>query len=224
MTQAVQPTEIDPNNPFTRDLIRNLVGTVRAQADETDAEYAERFAAVTTAWAAFHPRDTLEQMLAAHIVGAHHAGLDCLSRAMSVQDSALADRLRRSYATMVRSMRDTMRLLDRQQQSPAVVAPPVMAIAPIPQPRRQPPEAKPAQHPMHPEKVRIKAEPPNKDPAKMSDEELAVALTEVRTIAVAALFDKQHPLHRETLRILPKILPGIEVPDSYFGDTPSIAA
>ena len=77
---------------------------------------------------------------------------------------------------------------------------------------------------MHREKVRIKAEPPNKDPAKMSDEELSVALTEVRTLAVAALFDKKHPLHHETLRILPKILPGIEVPDSYFADTPAMAA
>ena len=56
MTPTEQPTEIDPNNPFTHDLLRNLVATVRAQADETDAEYAERFAAVTTAWAAFHPR------------------------------------------------------------------------------------------------------------------------------------------------------------------------
>ena len=224
MTPTAQPTEINPNNPFTRDLLRNLVGTVRAQADETEAEYAERFAAVTAAWAAFHPRDTLEQMLAAQIVGAHHAGLDSLSRAMAAADPALAEKLRRSYATMTRTMRDTMHLLERQQQRPAQVAPPVMALVPIPPPRRQPPEPKPAQHPIHGEKVRTTAEPPNKDPAKMSDEELAVALTEVRTIAVAALFDKQHPLHRETLRILPKILPGIEVPDSYFGDTPSEAA
>ena len=38
-----------PNDPFTRDLLRSLVATVRAQPDETEAEYAERFTAVTAA-------------------------------------------------------------------------------------------------------------------------------------------------------------------------------
>ena len=186
MTPTAEPTEIDLNDPFTR--------------------------------------EPQEQMLDAHIVGAHDAGLDSLSWAMAAEDPALSEKLRRSYATMTRTMRDSTRQLDRQQQRPADTAPPVLAFVPIPALRRQPPEAKPVQHPVHLEKVRTKAEPPNQDPAKMSDEELGVALTEVRTLAVAALFDKKHPLHHETLRILPNILPGIEVPDSCFGDTPSMAA
>ena len=174
MTPIAQPTEIDPNNAFTRDLLRNLVGAVRAQPDETEAEYDERFTAVTTAWAAFRPRDTLEQMLAAHIVGAHHAGLDCLSRAVAVEDSALADRLRRSYATMVRTMRDTMRLLDRQQQRPADTAPPMMALAPIPPPRPRPPEPNTEQHPVHRENpAELPAAEP--DPAMAEKQEIGRA-------------------------------------------------
>ena len=213
MTPTPQPTEIDPNNPFTRDLIRNLVGTVRAQPDETEAEYNERFAAVTAAWAAFHPRDTLEQMLAAHIVGAHHAALDCLSRAMAVEDSALADRLRRSYATMVRTMRDTMRLLDRQQQRPADTAQPMPAFAPIPPPRSRPPEPNATQQPMHREN---QAEMPV---AKPDD-----GMAEKQALAVKAMFDKKHPMHREALHLLREILPDIVIPESWFDEPPAMAA
>ena len=32
---AAEPTAIDPNNPFTRDLLRSLTATIRAQPDET---------------------------------------------------------------------------------------------------------------------------------------------------------------------------------------------
>jgi hypothetical protein len=103
----------DPNSPFTRDLLRSLTATVPAQPDETDAEYAERFAAATTAWADLRALDTVEQMLAAH-----YAALDCLTRAAETDDSTKAERLRRSYATMTRTMRDLMRLLDRHQQRP----------------------------------------------------------------------------------------------------------
>ena len=213
MTPTPQPTEIDPNNPFTRDLIRNLVGTVRAQPDETETEYDERFAAVTAAWAAFRPRDTLEQMLAAHIVGAHHAGLDCLSRAVAVEDSALADRLRRSYATMVRTMRDTMRLLDRQQQRPADTAQPMPAFAPIPPPRARPPEPNATQDPMHSEN---QAEMPVAKPDP--------AMAEKQALAVAAMFDKKHPMHREALHLLREILPDILIPESWFDEPPAIAA
>ena len=213
MIPIAQPTEIDPNNAFTRDLLRNLVGTVRAQPNETGAEYEERFAAVTAAWSAFRPRDTLEQMLAAHIVGAHHAALDCLSRAVAVEDSALADRLRRSYATMVRTMRDTMRLLDRQQQRPADTAPPVPAFAPIPPPRPRPPEPNATQDPLHRE-----------NQAEMPDAEPDPAMAEKQALAVKAMFDKKHPLHREALHLLREILPDIVIPESWFDEPPALAA
>ena len=113
---AAEPTAIDPNNPFTRDLLRSLTATIPAQPDETDAEYAERFAAASTAWAGFHPRDTVEQMLAAQIVAAHYSALDCLARAAETEDQARADRLRRSHATMIRGMRGMMSLLERFQR------------------------------------------------------------------------------------------------------------
>ena len=213
MTPIAQTTDINPNNPFTRDLLRNLVGTVRAQPDETGAEYAERFAAVTAAWAAFRPRDTLEQMLAADIVGAHHAGLDCLSRAMAMEDSAVSEKLLGSYETMTRTMRDTMRLLDRQQQRPADTAPPVLAFAPIPPSRPRPPEPNATQHPLHREN---QAEMPV---AKPDD-----GMAEKQALAVAALFDKKHPRHREALHLLRDILPEIVIPESWFDDPPAIAA
>ncbi len=96
----MNPAPIDPNAPFTRDLLHSVTATLRAQADETDAEYAERFAAATTAVAAFRPRDPVEQMLAAHIVAAQYAGLDCLNRAMEAENPLVADKLRRSFAAM----------------------------------------------------------------------------------------------------------------------------
>ena len=84
---------IDPNNPFTQDLLHSLTATLRAQPNETGAEYETRFAAATAAWASFRPRDPMEQMLAAQIVGAHYGALDCLNRAMEAEDPALADKL-----------------------------------------------------------------------------------------------------------------------------------
>ena len=206
--------KFDAKTPFTRDLLRTLTATIPAQPDETEAEYAERFAAATTAWAAFRPRDTVEQMLAAQIVAAHYAALDCLTRAAETEDSTKAERLRRSHATMTRGMRDTMRQLDERQQHPAdTEAPP--AIEPIPAPRRRPAEPNATHYPMQSEKP---AAAPKKDPAKMTDEELTTALTDIETKVATALFDKKHPLHREVLRMLPEMLPGIVVPDSWLED------
>ena len=201
---AAASPAIDPNNPFTRDLLRSLAGTMRAQADETSAEYKERFAAATTAWASFRPRDPMEQMFAAQIVAAHYAGLDCLNRAMEADDPAQAERLRRSYAVTMRTMRDTMRLLDRQRMQPAEATSPPPVIEPVPPPRRRPPEAKTAQQPLHREKD---PSAPMKDPAKMTDEELESAKADIRTQCAIALFDVKHPLHLEALELLPEFLP-----------------
>ena len=97
------------------------------------------------AWAAYHPRDRVEQMLAAQIIGAHHAALDCLAQASETEDQPRADRLRRSYATMTRTMRDLMRLLERRQRRPITDEPPMQAIEPIPPLRRRRPEPKATQ-------------------------------------------------------------------------------
>ena len=209
------PTEIDPNNPFTQNLLRTLTATIPAQPDETDAEYAKRFAAASMAWAAFRPRDIVEQMLTAQIVAAHYAALDSLTKAAETDDLTKAERLRRSHATMTRTMGTMMRLLDQHQQRPANTAP-APAFEPIPPPRRRPAEPNATHDPMQSEEPRTG---PKKDPAKMTDNELNAALTDMRTQAAAALFDKKHPMHRDALRMLPQILPGIVVPDALFEDS-----
>ena len=218
-SQAEAPPAIDPNDPFTRDLLRSLTDTLRAQPDETSAEYEQRFAAATAAWASFRPRDPMEQLLAAQIVAAHYAALDCLNQAALTEDPALADKLRRSHATLMRTIRDTTHLLERQQQRPAHTASP-LSIAPIPPPRRRPSEAKPAQQPLHREKAPAA---PMKDSAKMTDEELEAAKEDIRTQCGIALFNPKHPMHREALELLPEILPGVIVPDSYYQDAPLLA-
>ena len=204
-----EPVAIDPNNPFTRDLLRSLAGTLPAQPDETDAEYEARFAAATAAWASFHPRDPMEQMLAAQIVGAHYSILECLNRAMQAEDPALADKLWRTHATLTRTTQTTMRLLDKHRQRPADTAPP-LAIEPVPPPRRRPVSSStgltqgPAQHPIHREKA---PRPPMKDPAKMTDAEIEACKAEIRTECAIALLDPRHPDYQEALAFLPELLP-----------------
>ncbi len=194
-------TQIDPTDPFTRDLLRDLTATRRAQPNETDAEYAERFAAAATAFAALRPRDPAEQMLAAQIVSAQYAALDCLARAAEAGDPALADKHQRSYALMNRAMGNAIRLLEKQQKQPAESLPPP-AFAPIPPPRRRPPEAKPAQVPLHREKA--PPEKPKKDPSKMTDEEIEIAKDRLRATFAAALSDPQHPEHDELINLRPE--------------------
>ena len=215
---------MNTNNAFTRDLLRTLVATVRAQPDETEAEYAERFNAVTAAWASYRPRDTQEQMLASQIVGAHYAALDCLSNAVQTDDQAQIDHRTRSHTAMIRTMQNMIRLLADQQQRPLVAAPPMPAIELIPPPRRRPPAPKIAQQPMHRENSRAGRAEEMKDPATMTDAELAAALSEARGQATAALFDNKDPLHRDALRTLQEILPGIVIPDAWFDDPLPTAA
>ena len=114
-----------------------------------------------------------------------------------------------------------IRLLERQQQNPAASAPPMPAIEPISPPRRRPAEQNATHYPMQSEKPPAASK---KDLAKMTDDELQAALTDMRAQAAAALFDKKHPLHREALRMLPEILPGIVVPDTWSDDAPAMAA
>ena len=110
-------------------------------------------------------------------------------------------------------MRDTMRLLDRQQQRPAETAPPVTAFAPIPPPRPRPPEPNATQHPLHRE-----------NPAELPEAEPDDGMAEKQALAVAAMFDKKHPRHREALHLLREILPDIVIPDSWFDEPPAMAA
>ena len=122
---APQPGRIDYDAPFTVNLLQALSGAARAQPNETEAEFNTRYAAVVTAFAAFAPRDPLEQMLAAQAVAAHHAALECMTLAMLTEDLAEQGRLRGRFATLNRSMRDTMRTLTKMQERPANSLPPI---------------------------------------------------------------------------------------------------
>ena len=109
---------------------------------------------------------------------------------MEAEDPVQADRLRRSYAAMTRTMPDLMRQLERHQQRPVASAPPPPAIEPIPPPRRRLPEPKPPQVPPHRENARtgrVAADPREKDPATMTDQELRAAMTEIGALCAAAL-------------------------------------
>ena len=176
-SQAAAPARLDFSNIATREILRTLAGMIRAQANETEAEYAERFTATATAFAAFQPRDLLEEMLAAQIVGAHHAILDSLAEAMRSDDPRQAERLRRAAAVMSELMPRTMHILAQlRQRSAEALAPPPPVITPEPPPRRHPPAPQPPRYSPHREKPQPDWR--TMDPAKMSDEQLRIAIQE----------------------------------------------
>ena len=182
---APKPTQIDYNNPFIINLLCTLVTAARAQPDETEPEYNARYTAVVTAWAAFAPRDPLEQMLAAHIVGAHYAALECLTLAMQAEDLVTQGRLQRNYATLNRVMLVTMRALTKLKERPDDVLAPQPVVEPVAPLRRpaiaaQQPQAKqPIQREVH-RSPTGRVFDFTRDPAKMDDEELAAAIVHTK--------------------------------------------
>ena len=60
-----------------------------------------------------------------------------------------------------------------------------------------------------------------KGAAKMTDEELDAARTEVRTQVAKAMFDRKHPNYREALLMLAEMLPGIANPEPCSRMRPS---
>ncbi len=175
------PIQTQPNfdSPFTRNLLGTLTDSVRALPNETEAQYKDRYTAVVIAFAAYAPRDPIEQMLAAQIVAAHHAALDCLVQAMAAEDALTHARLHRIHASLNRAINTTMRLLSKAQARPADSLPP----PPVIEDRVQPAPvvtAKPPQHPIRRENPR----PANgrtadlrRDSAERADADLAAALT-----------------------------------------------
>ncbi len=180
---------IDYNTDFTRTLLRTLTNTARAKPKETEAEYKERYTAIATAFAAFAPRDPIEQMLAAQFIAAHHAALDCLALAMAAEDQPEHTRLHRIHATLNRAMNTTLRHLAKAQARPAesLAPPPAIEVPAQPEPVRA---LKPAQHPIRREKPgRADGRPLDltRDPAKMSDAELEAAIAAAKAKLAAHL-------------------------------------
>lgn len=178
-------TPIDTNNPFTKNLLQALVSVARAQPNETPAEYTARTTAVVSAWAAFGPRDPVEQMLAGQIVGAHYAALECLTLAMQAEDLVTQGRLQRNYATLNRVMLVTMRALTKLKERPDDVLAPQPVVEPVAPLRRpaiaaQQPQAKqPIQREVH-RSPTGRVFDFTRDPAKMDDEELAAAIVHTK--------------------------------------------
>ena len=54
---------------------------------------------------------------------------------------------------------------------------------------------------------------PNEEPHAAMAEKLALTM-----------FNKKHPVHREDLNLLRQILPDIVIPESWFDETPAMAA
>ena len=48
-------------------------------------------------------------------------------------------------------------------------------------------------------------------------------MAEKQALAVKTMFNEKHPVHREALHLLWKILPDIVIPDSRFAETPAMA-
>ncbi len=177
-----KPQDISYDTPFSRNLLRILTSTIRARPNETEAEYKERYTAIVTAFAAFAPRDPVEQMLAAQLVAAQYAALDCLAQAAAAEDATTHDRLFRIHASLTRAADIAMRHLTKAQERPAATLPPPPVIETPAQP--EPVTAlKPRQQPMHREKQRGsdgRVFDFTRDPAKMSDEELEAAIAHAK--------------------------------------------
>ncbi len=198
--QPAEPTVINYDCAFTKQLLGTLIGTSRAQPNETQAEFKERSDAILIAFSAFAPRDPIEQMLAAQIVAANNASLDCMAQAMATDDPAEQARLHRRFAMLTRAARDTAKSLATMKARPAdAIAPPPASIQPIAVPRRPALAAKAPQQPMHREKAR----PPIRDVSKMEDHEIEARMAELRARMAAAKTEAgeeitaQDPMHRD---------------------------
>ncbi len=144
-------TTLDLDSSFTRHLLRTVMDTARAKPNETGAEYNERYSAAAAALAAFGPRDPLEQMLAAQLVAANYAALDCLDRAMAERDPVRQSQMYRAHSQLTNTINTTTRALARAQKRGADAL--------VPQPGNQVPAQpvtggalQPRQQPRHREK------------------------------------------------------------------------
>ncbi len=210
MTPALASTDLD--TPSTGYFLRIVADSLRAQPDETPAEYEERFTAAASAWRAFNPRDQLEQWVAGQLVAAHHAALDNLTRAMETPDNGEAAQLRGGHAGLVRTIESLMRQLEQLKQRPdesLVQAGPAEAIQ-VPKPLR--PRAAVVRVAGKAAAVSVA---PAKTPREMTDEELSVEINAMRKEFIMALFDPKSPHYPEAVAYLPDLVPDIVLPERF---------
>jgi hypothetical protein len=91
-------------------LANQAVQTLWAKNDR--GELDEQLTAITAGLAGIHPNDELEGMMAAQLIAAHNAAMECYRRAMIPQQSFegrrenlnQANKLSRTYATLLESL------------------------------------------------------------------------------------------------------------------------
>ena len=96
------------DSPFATLVLRDVFEATPAPEGETDADREARRESVLTAWHAFEPRDTMEQMLATQIVACFFAALDCQRRAVAEGSTVTAIRLYAQTTGMHRAMRQAV--------------------------------------------------------------------------------------------------------------------
>ena len=84
-------------------------------------------------------------------------------------------------------------------------SPPSVAAAPHRNPRNTPCTVR---------KRRLKTPPEDKDPSKMTDDELNAALKAARAQVTDALSDSKHSYHKDALPALREMLPRVIVPET----------
>jgi hypothetical protein len=98
------------------DLLRRLLSALPKPTDETPERRHARIGDTRAALAAFKPRDAIEAMLAAEAIATHGAVMECYRLALAGDLSGdAARRQRATAATLVRCLRDTLRLLAQRQ-------------------------------------------------------------------------------------------------------------
>ncbi len=117
----LQPFAGSKNHNFNNALIGEVLRVVNHRGSEADT--ATTIGAITSAMAAFKPKDEIEGMLAAQAVALHFTALACFGKAVSPnQHPDVASKLRKDGANLSRGMTDMLDALDRKRgKSPQVV-------------------------------------------------------------------------------------------------------
>lgn len=124
-----------PNGPmggaFSDEIMRSLVATLYQDEPNQPTEHdLTRWRCALTLMEAFQPRTPIEVMLAAGIIAAHNAIMECHHRAMRCElAEADAARVRNNAVALTRGLAVLLKALDQRQAQP--LPPP---LPPVPQP------------------------------------------------------------------------------------------
>lgn len=110
----LQPFAGSKNHHFNNVLIGEVLRVVNHSGSEADV--ATTLGAITSAMAAFHPKDEIEGMLAAQATAMHFGAMECFRKAASPnRHPDVASKLRKDGANLSRGMTDMIEALDRKR-------------------------------------------------------------------------------------------------------------